>query len=84
MAEKTTDTETPAVEETAAPEAEAPEAKPNGNARTCPHCGSALREHHDSLNALHCDSPNCAQCCFLPGPAGRLLLRPGSPACPSF
>lgn len=48
----------------------------------CPHCGSTLIEHHDSLSALHCDSAACVGCCFLP--AGKTaILRPSYPHCPA-
>jgi hypothetical protein len=32
----------------------------------CPHCGEPLRPHHDFVGSLHCDNPECVQCCFLP------------------
>lgn len=48
----------------------------------CPHCGSTLREHHDGINSLHCDSAACVGCCFLP--AGKTaILRLGYPRCPA-
>jgi len=48
----------------------------------CPHCGAALREHHDTLEALHCDAPACVNCCFVLGPDGP-VIRPGAPHCPA-
>jgi hypothetical protein len=50
-------------------------------AHDCPHCGSELREHGDSLNALHCDDTRCVGCCFVPTKDG-VELRPGSNFCP--
>jgi hypothetical protein len=52
---------------------------------TCPHCGNALRPHHDSAGTLHCDSRECAQCCFFPPDAaslGRPRPRPEARPCP--
>ncbi len=51
------------------------------SAPNCPHCGSELREHGDSLNALHCDDTRCVGCCYVQD-GGKLTQRPGSNFCP--
>jgi hypothetical protein len=32
----------------------------------CPHCGTPLVPHFDTVGALHCYDPRCVNCCFLP------------------
>lgn len=52
-----------------------PPATPPTPSVLCPHCDEPLREHHDTLEALHCDSLVCIACCWVRDEVGKLLHR---------
>jgi hypothetical protein len=53
---------------------------------TCPHCGTELKPHHDTVGSLHCYGAECVNCCFLPPDetsAGKVRGKFEAKPCPS-